>query len=190
MSEADQGAIAAGHSAEERQIAEASEAAQSAEAQGTMATEAAVQANETAEAAAAISVAAGPVAVESADEANTTAGVAAAQAAEAQQEAETARTEVGELREWLSGKWDSLEQRLFPPEEESGTEPDAVEEITLDDTDIGESGNPGESDPESGKSGSTPVHGDNTGEPGRGASETGNRIGGRRFRRGRLYRTP
>lgn len=184
MSE-DQGAIAAGHSAEERQIAEATETAESAQAQGVVATETAVQAGETAQAAAAISVAAGSVAIESADEANATAGTAAVQATEAKQEATVARSEVGELRQWLSGELDSLKERLFPPEAEPG--PDSgVEEITLDDTDIGESGNPGESNPESGQSGSTPVHGDSSGQSsGRGANETGTRAGGRRFRRGR-----
>src|SRR5260370_31013385 len=137
-------AIEAGYSAEEQQIIEATETAEAAQAQGSVATEAAIQANETAEAAAGVAVVAGSVAVETADEAGAIAEGASVQAAEAQQEAATARTETGELREEIRGMFSSLETRPFPPEQETTESGNGVEELNLDDADIGESGNPGE----------------------------------------------
>lgn len=169
-------AIAAGHSAEEQQIAQASEGATEAQAQGAMATETAIEATETAEAAAGVALAAGSVAVETADEATAIAGNASVQAEEASQEAQAARTETGELRDEIRGMFSRLEERLFPPEEIADEPADGVEEISLDDSDVGESGSP---EPDSASADTTIQGPDGTdGNPG------GSRPGGRRFRRG------
>lgn len=172
----DVGAIAAGHSAEERTIAETQETAEvaesvaiGAEAQAEMAGEAAETANQTAEAAAGIAVVGATTAIDAADN-------AAVQAEEAKQEAGIARSETAELREWLGGQFKQLEDRLFPPEPE--VPESGVKEITLDESDVGGSGNP---------EGNKPGNGSGTvvqPESAEGESETGNTstAASRRFR--------
>lgn len=81
---------------------------------------------------------------------------AAISAEEAKQEAGQARSEIGELRQELFSKLDGIAALLQPP---ADPEPPAngVNEVTLDESDIGESGI------ESGSSKETPVSGDNSG---------------------------
>lgn len=90
---------------------------------------------------------------------------AAISAEEAKQEAGQARSEIDELRQELFSRLDSIQSLLAPPEPPPAAD-NGVNEVTLDESDIGESGI------ERGSGSQTPVPGDNSGSSGEDNSGT------------------
>jgi hypothetical protein len=124
---------------------EATEAATTAQAEAEVAGNTALAAEADAQTASEVAVASAGIGIE-----------AAVSAEEAKQEAGQALSEVGQLRADLFDRLDQIQNLVKPPEPEP--EPDnGVTEVTLDGTDIGESGI------ERGSSKETPVSGDNAG---------------------------
>jgi hypothetical protein len=106
---------------------------------------------------------------------------AAISAEEAKQEAGEARTEIGELRQELLSKLDGI-HALLQPAEIPEQPANGVSEVTLDESDIGESGI------ERGSGSETPVSGNSAGssaEDNSGASSTATRTRSPGLRRGR-----
>lgn len=141
------------------------------------------EAADTAEAAIAEAEVAGNTALEAEADAQTAAEVAVASAGigveaalsaeEAKQDAGQALSEVGQLRADLFERLDQIQSLVAPKQEEIPA--DAVTEVTLDGTDIGESGVERES------SSTTPVSGNNSGD----SSTPASTARGRGLKRGR-----
>lgn len=107
---------------------------------------------------------------------------AAISAEEAKQEAGEALSEVGQLRQDLFSRLDAIQALVAPPAELPAEPDNGVSEVTLDESDIGESGI------ERGGSRETPVSGDNSGNSGADNSSSASPSPARRsagFRRGR-----
>lgn len=123
----------------------AAEEAQIAQATAEVAGNTALAAEEDAQTAAEVAVVSAEIGTE-----------AAVSAEEAKQEAGEAISEVGQLRQELFSRLDEIRGLVAPPEEPAAPA-NGVNEVTLDESDIGESGI------ESGSGKETPVSGNNSG---------------------------
>lgn len=144
----------------------AAEDAQIAQATAEVAGDSALAAEENAETAAEVAVVSAEIGTE-----------AAISAEEAKQEAGEALSEIGQLRQDIFAKLDGIHSLLKPSEEPEETS--GVSEVTLDESDIGESGI------ESGSRRETPVPGSSASGSGENNSGTSAATRTRGFRRGR-----